>query len=125
MKRIIPLLLVVVMCLSLVACGGNDKEISNALQGTWVAKWTAMGQSISRYYTFKGETYTTGGVAVFGEVETKTGTFEINGSTIKLIPDDGSKPNELDFTYNEKTGEITLWWNDDVQFEKGKANVNY
>jgi hypothetical protein len=84
-----------------------------------------MGKSISRYYTFKGETYTTGGVAVLGELETETGTFEINGSTIKLIPDDGSEPNELDFTYNEKTGEITLWWNDDVQFEKGKVNVNY
>ncbi len=125
MKRIMSLLLVVVMCLSLVACGGNDKEISNALQGTWVAKWTAMGKSISRYYTFKGETYTTGGVAVLGELETETGTFEINGSTIKLIPDDGSESNELDFTYNEKTGEITLWWNDDVQFEKGKVNVNY
>lgn len=125
MKKALSLILVLVMCLSLVACGSNDKEISNALQGTWVAKWTAMGNNLSRYYTFKGETYTTGGVAALGELDTETGKFEITGSTIKLIPDDGSNPSELDFTFNEKAGEITIWWNNDVQFEKGKVNVSY
>ena len=125
MKKIITLILVAIMCLSLVACGSNEDNINDALQGSWVASWTAMGQNISRYYTFKGNTYTTGGVAILGELDTKTGTFEIKDSTIKLIPDDGSESSELDFTYNEKTGELTLWWNDDVQLEKGKVNVKY
>ena len=111
------------MCFSLVACGGN--KVSDALQGSWVANWSFMGNKLSRYYTFKGDKYTTGGVAALGELETSTGTFEIKGSKIHLIPDDGSKGRDLDFTFNETTGEITLWWNDDVQFEKGKVHVNY
>ena len=125
MKKIIALILVAMMCLSLCACGGNDDNIKDALQGSWIARWTAMGQSISRYYTFKGNTYTTGGVAILGELEPTTGVFVIHNSTIELIPDDGSEPSELEFTYNEKSGELTLWWNDDVQFEKGKVNVKY
>lgn len=125
MKKPIALLLVMVICLSLCACGGNQEEVKNALQGTWTAKWTYAGMQISRYYTFKGNTYTTGGVAIFGEVQTETGTFEVMDTCIRLTPDDGSSAIELDYTYNEKTGIVSLWWNDDVQFQSGTVSVQY
>lgn len=124
MKKLIALLVVLVLCLSLCACSGKS-DVKVALQGTWVANWTAMGQQISRYYSFKGDSYTTGGVAYLGELEPESGTYKIKGSTIELIPDDGSDGGELDYSYNKNSGTLNLWWNDDVQFERGKVNVNY
>lgn len=117
--------MVLVLLLSLCACGSSKSDVKDALQGTWTASWTASGQKISRYYTFKGNSYTTGGVALFGELEPETGTYEVKGSTIKLVPDDGSEGGGLDYTYNKNSGTVSLWWNDDVQFERGKVNVNY
>ena len=123
MKKLIALLLVAVMCLSLSACGRKEDEIRNALQGSWVAEWTVAGKNVSRYYTFKGERYTTGGVTFFGNLGTGRGSFEINESTIKLITDDGLSSTELKYTYDEKSGEITLWLDDDTKFEKGIVNI--
>ena len=125
MKKIIAILCILILCISVIACERTDAKIHDALQGSWVAKWTAAGKNIERYYTFKGNTYTTGGTALFGKLETKTGRFEIRDSTIHLIPDDGSNGKDLDYTYNKDSGEITLWWNDDVQFQKRNVNVNY
>lgn len=125
MKKVGALLWAVVMCLSLVACGGNNDDVVDALQGTWVAQWTNQGYKLSRYYTFKGDSYTTGGTLASGDLDPQTGTFEVKNDTIYLIPDDGSSESDLDYTYNKSSGTITLWWNDDIQFEKGKVNVNY
>lgn len=125
MKKTIAILLVLVICVSLGACGSDKEAVKNALQGSWTAKWTNQGTQISRYYTFKGNTYTTGGVAFFGELETETGTFEVMDTCIRLTPDDGSSATELDYTYNEKTGIVSLWWNDDIQFQSGTVSVQY
>lgn len=124
-KRIFAVVLVIVIGLSVFAGCGTKNEVKVALQGSWVAQWTAFGQPISRYYTFKGDTYTTGGTAIFGKLDTKTGTYEIKDSVILLIPHDGSEENGLEYTYDKKTGIITLWWNDDVQFQKGQIDINY
>lgn len=124
MKKGLCLFLALILCLSLCACSSKG-DVKDALQGTWTASWTAMGQQISRYYTSKGDTYTTGGIAIFGTLEPETGKYKIKGSTIHLIPDDGSDGKDLDYTYNSKTGTVSLWWNDDIQFERGKVNVNY
>ncbi len=124
MKKILALMLVSAMSLTLAACGGNSDDVRDALQGTWVAQWTFMGNKISRYYTFKGDSYTTGGRRASNAIEPETGTFEVKGDTIHLIPDDGTDGKDLDYTYNKSSGTITLWWSDDVQFEKGTVNVN-
>ena len=124
-KKIGALLLIVAMCLSFCACGNKTNDVENALQGSWVAEWSAMGKKLNRYYIFNGNTYTTGGTAIFGEIATEKGTFEIKDSTIVLTPDDGSEESTIDYTYNEKTGNITLWWTDEVQFEKKKVNIAY
>ena len=107
-KKIGALLLIVAMCLSFCACGNKTNDVENALQGSWVAEWSAMGKKLNRYYIFNGNTYTTGGTAVFGEIATKKGTFEIKDSTIVLTPDDGSEESSIDYTYNEKQ-EILLY----------------
>lgn len=125
MKKILSIILVMVMCLSLCACGSKTDKIKDAMQGTWVAEWTAIGKNISRYYTFKGNKYTTGGDAALGELATETGTFEITDSVIKFTPDDNSEHKDIEYSYNEETGEIILWWNDDVQFQKGTVDPNY
>ena len=125
MKKVSALLLAVVMCFSLVACGGNNDDVRDALQGTWVAQWTMQGHKISRYITFKGDSYTTGGTLASGDMAPKTGTFEVKSGTIHMVPDDGSAEWDRDYTYNKSSGTITLWWNSDIQFEKGKVDVNY
>lgn len=58
MKKTIAILLVLVICVSLGACGSDKEAVKNALQGSWTSKWTNQGTQISRYYTFKGNTYT-------------------------------------------------------------------
>ena len=125
MKKVLALVLAAALALSLVACGGNNDDVRDALQGTWVAQWTNQGYKLSRYYTFKDDSYTTGGTLISGDLDPKTGTFEVKSDTIHLIPDDGSSESDLDYTYNKSSGTITLWWNDDVQFEKGNVKVNY
>lgn len=123
MKRLIAIFLPLIMVLGLSSCGSNDvNEVREALQGSWDANWTYSGISLSRYYTFKGNTYTTGGVAALGPLDTKTGTYEIKDSRIYFFPDDGSSPNDLKFKYHSKTQTITLWWNEDVQFTKRQTN---
>lgn len=120
MKKLFALLLALVLCLSLCACGGANKDdIREELQGTWRASWTTDGARISRYYTFEGDRYTTGGVAfIVGELEPKSGTYKISNSTIRLTPDDGSEGNELDYSYDKETGTLTLWWSDDIELVK-------
>lgn len=125
MKKFLSLFLVISMLCCLTACGSKNNDVNNALQGKWVAKWTAEGVNISRYYSFKNDSYTTGGRALFGELDTENGTYKINGNKVVLTPDDGSEGKSLDYTYNEKSGELTLWWNDDVMFEKGNTSVSY
>lgn len=123
--KVLALFLVLVLSFSMVACGASKSDIKDALQGSWVAKWTMMGKQITRYYTFKGDTYTTGGVTYLGKLDPETGTYKITNEFIVLTPDDGGKSNDLEYTYNKKTGEIVLWWNEDVQFEKGNVDINY
>ena len=122
MKRFIVLFLSLVMILGLSSCGSNDINIiRDALQGSWEANWTYEGTALSRYYTFTGNKFTTGGVAFLGKVNPRTGTYEIKNSCIHCVPDDGSGSNDLDYKYNKKTGTLTLWWDKDVQFTKKHA----
>lgn len=123
--KLLTISLAIMFCLFCCFACNSNKGIEQALQGTWVAEWTAYGKKINRYYTFKGNTYTTGGTAILGELDVEKGTYVIESSVIRLIPNDGSDSNDLDYTYNETTSTITLWWNDDIQFQKGYLNVNY
>lgn len=118
MKKYIAVLMVFVMVCSLCACGNKTDDIQDALQGTWEASWIAFGKNISREYVFKGNTYTTSGVSIDGAIDPETGTIEIEESVIHTIPDDGSDGKDLEYSYNEKTGTITLWWSDEIELEK-------
>lgn len=127
MKKTITTVLASILifsCSFFIACGDNKQDIKSAMQGTWSAEWTAYGAPISRYYTFKGDTYTTGGVAYLGKLNIESGTYEIKDTVIHLISNDGSTK-DLEYTYDKKTNTFILWWNNDIQFQKGRANVNY
>ena len=117
-NRVISVILVVMVCLSVLVGCVNKNKVKEALQGTWVAQWTLLDKQIVRYYTFSEDTYVTGGVAALGEVGPNVGTYEIKNSVIRCIEDDGSVANELEYTYDEATGTLTLWWSDSVQFQK-------
>ena len=120
MKKILSIILVMLMCMSLCACGSKTDKVEKSLQGSWVAEWRVAGNPIGRYYIFKGDTFTTGRVTANGETNKTTGTYEITDSVIQFTSDDGSESKELEYSYNEETGEITLWWNDSIQFVKEK-----
>ena len=97
MKKLVSLSLVAVMMFALVACGGSD------IVGTWSA--TEMGIKVT--YTFEDDgtgSANTAGIdmdfeyevdgneismklSFFGETQEGTGTFEIDGDTLKLTID--------------------------------------
>ena len=119
MKKILSTILLIVMCLSLCACGSKTDKINEALQGKWAAVWQVGDNVIGRYYIFKDNTYMTARVtANAGASEHESGTYEITDSVIQFLPDDGSEGKDLEYSYNEDTGEITLWWSDGIEFEK-------
>ena len=121
MKKGISLVLALVMCLSLCACGGGNKDnVRHALQGSWVVKVSMLGETISRYCTFNGNKYTASSVYDSRKFATDTGTFEVREDTIHLIPDDGSSAKDFDYSYNKDNGTLILWFSDGLQFEKGK-----
>lgn len=118
MKRLCVFLLTIVMVFCLIACSGKN-DLRDALQGTWTAKWTFMGRPVSVYFTFKGDQCTAGGRDDFGTEHSSTESYKIEGNKIYAAG------YELEYSYNKKTGEIILWYNDDIQLERGKNNVNY
>ena len=97
MKKLVSLSLVAVMMFALVACGGSD------IVGTW----TTTQNGVTVTYTFEEDgtgSANTAGIAMdfeyevdgneismklsfFGETQEGTGTFEIDGDTLKLTID--------------------------------------
>ena len=97
MKKLVSLSLVAVMMFALVACGGSD------IVGTW----TTTQNGVTVTYTFEDDgtgSANTAGIdmdfeyevdgneismklSFFGETQEGTGTFEIDGDTLKLTID--------------------------------------
>lgn len=125
MKRLFVFVLAMAMAFCLFACGGKNDDVREALQGTWSAKWTAMGKNINVHYTFKGDKCTAGGRNYYGEEHSFTEPYEITENKIIVVAFENGKTKELEYTYNKKTGELILWYSDEIQLEKGKVNVNY
>ncbi len=128
MKKLVALILIFILVLGMVGCGGKEDDtatVRDALQGTWVANWSVMGKDLNRYFTFKDDTYTTGGKSILGALDRETGKYEIEESSIHFVPDDGSESFDLDYSYNKDLGTIILWWNDEIQFERGQVSIDY
>ena len=102
MKKLITLPLVLLMALSLAACGGgkNYSKIDDALQGTWVAEDDEMSfKLIFNNGTITAQTY------FFGELAREvSGTYEIEDGVISFNYDKGDIDDttvaEISYTLN-------------------------
>ena len=118
MKKLLTVSIALVLVLSLVSCGVNNNQVQNALQGKWIAEWKLGQLELNHYYIFKGDTFTGGGRAAFGDTTKEAGKYEITDSEIHLIDDSGG--NTLEYSYDENSETITLWWSkgNNIQFHK-------
>jgi len=84
MKKTIALILVLVICLSLVACGPSQEDVV----GIWTGKWTYEGNTIEKTLllspdgTYGALTYKNGALD-----KLEGGTYEISGKEVELHPD--------------------------------------
>lgn len=96
MKKALSLILALVMCLSLCACGGTA-SIDEALHGKWIAENGDGG-----IYTFDNGRFTCETVISGLNLGAKEGGYKISNNVIKLSYDNGVK-SELKFTYENGT----------------------
>lgn len=97
MKKVLSLILSLVMCLSLCACGGSTDSIEKALQGKWIAETGDGG-----IYTFDNGRFTCETLISGLNLGVKEGSYKVSNNAIKLSYDNGVK-SELKFTYENDT----------------------
>ena len=96
MKKILAIGIVLIICISLCACGISKEEAI----GTWSASWVYNGNNISSAFvlevdgTFSEVTYRNGSLS-----STLTGTYEIEGSKVFLY-ENGNKGSFMEFKYS-------------------------
>ena len=96
MKKALSLLLALVICLSLCACG-STASIEEALQGKWVAESGDGG-----IYTFSNGRFACETLISGLNLGIKEGSYKVSNNAIKLSYDNGVK-SELKFTYENGT----------------------
>lgn len=87
MKKTLSLILAIVLCVSLCACGSND-EICGTYVGTWKNNKGAEVRNVVVLYpdaTYEEVTYIDGEIY---DDSTGVGDFEIHGRKVKLYPSD-------------------------------------
>lgn len=101
MKKLVAVLLVVVMLLSLCACGADTGEVNAALQGTW----RGVTGAVTTQYKFGDGKFESSVVAAGISMGGNAGTYEITGSKIMLRFNDGRTDK---IPYKFKNGTLTL-----------------
>ncbi|MBQ6893853.1 MAG: hypothetical protein IJN48_06565 [Clostridia bacterium] len=106
MKKFVALsLAVIIIAVSLSACGANVKEVDAALQGSWSYSWYA---SLADTYCVSMYVFEDGyaGYAFVGANEySYGGTYKIKGNTIVCTWDDGGTDV---LKYSFKNGDLTI-----------------
>ena len=120
MKKALSLLLALVMCLSLCACGVSKEKVEEELQGTWEYTWyaSAVGFTCSVIYEFDDGflDYT---FIRNGDVTTKSGYYVITNKVVEIwFAGEGEPYAEL--TYKYENGELSL-----VDYGDGTVANNY
>ena len=120
MKKALSLILALVLCLSLCACGNNESKIKDALiNGVWASDETTDDGTV-RTYDYKIVFYSDGTVKkthihhtynwpwkLDPEEETSTGTWSIDGSNV-ILTFGNDAPKSFSFSYDEGESKNTL-----------------
>ena len=92
MKKTISLLLALVLCLSLCACGSNyqkqAEEVAPKLDGKWGRSWTAPVGTMYQVYIFEFEDGNSGTAVLYNQVD-DTPTSAWNGTFSVSTKKDG------------------------------------
>ena len=101
MKKLIAILLVAVMCLSLAACGGGEKDTTAVFLGKWDG-----GNGEVQLVVNEDKT---GELTYEGETVAFTWVYDENSSMMVVTPEDESY-NVLSFTYIEENDTLYNTW---------------
>lgn len=126
MKRLFALLLALVMCLSLCACGSNEEDIKKALIGDWIHYGGIGAFAGSQTYSFaedgrvlyiRTDTMGTDPVKV-GNYEIEDGYIEIVYSQLFNLEDDSltdySGSHSLEYTYIDGVFRLYIYSNTEL-----------
>ena len=101
----------IILVLSITGCGSSQKkDVDSALQGTW----SFDGGASVREITFKKGSLSVSYTNIFGMTNNYGGSYEIDAKNeiIKTNSTDGwLDENVLEYSYNDKSGILTLWLN--------------
>lgn len=129
MKKAISLLLALVLCLSLCACGSNyqkqAEEVAPKLDGKWGRSWTAPLGTMYQVYIFEFEDGNSGTAVLYNQVDDTpmsawNGTFSVSTKKDGIIDlsfhtfvdnsgaDEPDEPMEMVVHYTYKNGNLSL-----------------
>lgn len=109
MKRIIALLMALVMCLTLCACGVDEEKVKEELEGVWEYRWyaTAVGFECSVVYQF-GDNGSMIKTNVRNGKETVNYGYYIVTDDVIEIYFTGESEIQAELTYTYKDGVLSL-----------------
>lgn len=125
MKRIVNICMILTAAIFIfTGCGiaasapTREERVESALQGTWFADASnIMWNDIYVELSFASGTYTKT-VSMGALSETLSGEYTISENTVDLTGENGNYNYSLDYTFNEESGDIVLWWSSGKQLVK-------
>lgn len=125
MKKVFSLILALVMCLSLCACGANKEkvkeEIQNELKGIWEYSWyaSAAGFECSVFYQFGDSGSMTETNVRNGKETVNHGYYIVTDDVIEIYYA-GESEVKAELTYTYEDGELSL-----VNYGDGTISNSY
>lgn len=109
MKRLIALLMALVMCLTLCACGVDEEKVKEELEGVWEYSWyaTAVGFECSVVYQFGDNGSMIKTNVRNGEETVNYGYYIVTNDVIEIYYA-GESEIQAELTYKYKDGVLSL-----------------
>lgn len=107
MKKILIVVITIVMIFSITGCSGSKKkEVDSALQGSWYFR----SDGVDTYMSFKKGSIELERVWIATYHWSGKYEIKIKDEVIIATPSDGwLDEHTLEYSYNSKSGELTLW----------------
>lgn len=113
MKKTVAIVLCVVVCLSLCACGSAEEELQ---KGIWCRERTVMGSKMLQEFEFEADGSFVCTLRINGTFKgLEMGTYKMGDSQIVLTYESGDEI-KMDYTY--ESGKLTLKIGEDTLYNR-------